>query len=194
MSFILALDVVPLDGTPAPAVVYQATSLFNFADPTVIMLWFTLTMDIVLLAWVLYGIYRDMKGIRLLKKSGHMVKLIRMPAPVINDQQIIDPKTKEVYRVDPEAEPLFTEGPLGVMIPVIAVIEGLGSTVPLFKDKRDPAVKYLDEKTLYVGQEATAEKESNTIRIEKDKWGWIMPLIAGAGIMAMMGVAFGWLK
>ena len=178
--------------SPITSSTVGAINWMDITNPMVLVLYITVAMDLGLVAWLIYTTLRDMQGIRLIKRTGNMLKPLRLPASALNAGHITDPKTKEVYKV--ETMPVFMESTLGVMIPVYCAIDTLGATVNFCHDPRAPETKYLDPQTLYAGQEATAEREANTIRNEEGKMAWLLPLVAGAGLMMMLAQLLGWMK
>lgn len=169
----------------------MAVNWLDFTNPIVLVLWITILMDVGLVGWLIYTTIRDMQGIRLLKRTGNMLKPMRLPASALNIDKITDPQSKEVYTVG--TKPIFMESTLGVMIPVYGCIDTLGATVEMFHDPRAPDTKYLDPQTLFVGQEATAEREFNTVHLEAAKFSWILPMVAGAGAMVIVAQLLGWM-
>jgi hypothetical protein len=181
---------------PSQAVSYatQAINWFDFSNPMVLILYTTIFMDLALVAWLAWDTIRNMRGVLLVKLSGNQIKSVLLPNSAFKNQMITDNTTKAIYSVN--TKPIFREGALGVNIPVYAAIEGFGATIPLFEDTRDPAriKEYLKPEVQYAGVEAAAEKELNTAHIEKDKWGFLLPLVAGAGLAVVLMQVLGWLK
>lgn len=142
--------------------------------------------------YIVWKLYKDFTSIWCIDElSDGLFRIKKIPLKKVKENKIPfgkDDKREITTRVG------ILKRPLGINVPLAFTRWFWAGTVPLLDPRKPPKDQYIDPKVFSEALLSEAEKQLQTVHIEKKPLDFILPMLAGAGVMLIIAMFLGWLK
>jgi hypothetical protein len=143
-------------------------------------------------ALIVWSLYRDLTSLWCIDRiADGLFRIKKIAMKKVKDNKFMFKKESRTHEITTRVNIL--KRPLGINVPMVFVRSDFAGTVDL-ADPRNPKNQYIDPKVFAESLLAEAEKQLQTVHIEKKPLDFILPMLAGGGLVMIIAMMLGWFK